>query len=71
MEIKMSVFCVDTLLLVHIAQCIKHIHNSFRRYHRNIKFDVLLAMVLKTRIFWDVIPCCRVNRTFSMIFRKT
>ena len=54
LTIKVSEFCVDTLLLVHIAQCIKHVHNSFRRYHRNVKFDVLLAVVLKTHIFWDV-----------------
>jgi hypothetical protein len=66
----MSVFCVGTLLLVHITQCIDLIHNSFRRYHRNVKFDVLLAMTLKTRIIWDVTPCCRVNRTFSVTFEK-
>ena len=59
------------LLVVHIALCIKLIHNSFIRYHRNVKFDVLLAMVLKTCIFWDVTLCCWVNKTFSVTSEKT
>jgi hypothetical protein len=51
--------------------CIRNIEMVVCEYNRDVEFEILTAVVMKSSIFWDITPCSplKVNRHFGRTCR--